>query len=165
MNEYICLKLSLVSEIVAEIPLLQMMQEDQTDESDVENFTAQQSSIMASLAFIGADDSRFLMQHSISLSFCLLCLIDNDGRPRLGGSVVTESGSRGTVCKINVHGKLMVQMEAEGCSGEVRKLSLLTLRSSGPAQRFRLDRLTSRNEDAVRVAASLFTLVAKDFRC
>ncbi len=60
LNEYMCLKLSLVTEIVAEIPLLQMMQQEGLDDRDVENFTHQQSSIVASLALIGADDSRYV---------------------------------------------------------------------------------------------------------
>ncbi len=59
LNEYVCLKLSLVNEIVAEIPLLQMMQEEGLDERDGENFTQQQSSIVASLALIGTDDARY----------------------------------------------------------------------------------------------------------
>ncbi len=92
-------------------------------------------------------------------------------RPRLGGAVVTDTGCRGTVSKINVHGKLMVQMEGEEeeeegglATSEVRKLSLLSVRSAGPAVRFRIDRFMGKNEDAVRIAASLFSLVAQDFR-
>lgn len=133
INEYVCLKLSLVNEIVAEIPILQM----QLDEKEVENFTLQQSSIMASLALIGGFDHR----------------------PRLGGMVINESGEKGVVCKINVHGKLLVQILD---SNETKKIPLVSLRNH-VERPFRLDKFT-RSEDAVRVAISLFSLVAQDFR-
>lgn len=75
LNEYTCLKLSLVSEIVAEIPLLQMMQEEQSDEKDGESFTQQQSAIMAALSFIGSDDSRcFIIDQSRTQYFVLILL-------------------------------------------------------------------------------------------
>ncbi len=73
---------------------------------------------------------------------------------------MTESGSRGTVCKISGHGKLLVQMEDE----EIRKHSLLSLRSSGSSHKFRLERFMGKNDDALRTAAALFSLVAQDFR-
>lgn len=82
INESACLKLSLVHEIVAEIPTLPIQDKEHED------FLAQQSSIMASLALIGGLDSR----------------------PRLGGLVRTENGSKGTVCKIDSQGKLHVQV-------------------------------------------------------
>ena len=80
INEYMCLKLSLVNEIVAEIPLLQMQLPNETDvcyaaagegggaagggggygtsPPSTENFICQQSSIMACLALIGGFDPR-----------------------------------------------------------------------------------------------------------
>ena len=98
INEYACLKLSLVSEIVAEIPLLQMMQQldddggvdgdHHRDGGGRSNFTQQQSSIMACLALIGGFDAR----------------------PRLGGTVVTDSGIGGVVAKISPRGKLVLQV-------------------------------------------------------
>ena len=45
INEFICLKMSLVNEIISEIAILQM----QLQEGDGENFTAQQSAIISSL--------------------------------------------------------------------------------------------------------------------
>ena len=93
---------SLVTEIVAEIPILQMQLEGnggggKEAEEDgptsagggrTDDFTAQQSSIVASLALIGGFDAR----------------------PRLGGLVSTPDASRGVVCRIGARGKLLVQV-------------------------------------------------------
>ena len=94
INEYICLKMNLVNEIVSEIPILQM----QLAEGDGENFTAQQSAIISSLSIIGGFDSR----------------------PRLGGLVTTEDGASAVICGINVHGKVMVQTP----DGDMKRLPL-----------------------------------------
>ena len=94
INEYICLKMNLVNEIVSEIPILQM----QLAEGDGENFTAQQSAIISSLSIIGGFDSR----------------------PRLGGKVNTEEGGSGIICGINVHGKVVVQTT----EGDLRRMPL-----------------------------------------
>ena len=94
INEYICLKMNLVNEIVSEIPILQM----QLAEGDGENFTAQQSAIISSLSIIGGFDCR----------------------PRLGGMVTTEEGHSAIICGINVHGKVVVQ----GPEGDVRRMPL-----------------------------------------
>ena len=98
VNDYACLKLSLVTEIVAEIPILQMQLEGSGGGKEAEetaggggrtdDFTAQQSSIVASLALIGGFDAR----------------------PRLGGLVSTPDASRGVVCRIGARGKLLVQV-------------------------------------------------------
>ena len=145
LNEYVCLKLSLVNEIVAEIPILQMqLDEDDDCGGGRDSFTPQQSSIMASLSLIGGFDAR----------------------PRLGGTVVANAGSadsaaaRGVVCKINAHGKLLVQM----AGGGVRKLALQSVRAAhDDSPPFRLDKFR-RNDDAVRIAMALFGLVAQDFK-
>lgn len=60
INEYLCLKLSLANEIVAEIPILQMQLEEDDDEEEEESFTVQQSSIMAALGLIGGFDDRYV---------------------------------------------------------------------------------------------------------
>ena len=100
VNDYACLKLSLVTEIVADIPILQMQLEGSggggkeaeedglTSAGRTDDFTAQQSSIVASLALIGGFDAR----------------------PRLGGLVSTPDASRGVVCRIGARGKLLVQV-------------------------------------------------------
>lgn len=72
---------------------------------DGENFTVQQSSIMASLALIGGFDSR----------------------ARLGGTIVTEAGLRGVVSKIGVHGKLVVQLHD---TNDVKKIPLTVVHPS-----------------------------------
>ena len=69
INEYICLKMSFVNEIITEIPILQM----QLNEGDGENFTAQQASIISCLSLIGGFDSR----------------------PRIGGLVNSEDSAAG----------------------------------------------------------------------
>ena len=100
INEYMCLKLSLVNEIVAEIPLLQMQLPNETDgltsSPSVENFIGQQSSIMACLALIGGYDLR----------------------PRLGGTMVhLDTGALGVVRKITaMSGKLQLQMLDGKCA-------------------------------------------------
>ncbi|QQP57480.1 Uncharacterized protein FKW44_002489, partial [Caligus rogercresseyi] len=100
INEYICLKLSLVNEIVSEIPILQM----QLDDCEQDKFTLQQSAIMASLALIGGFDSR----------------------PRFGGSVrLIECGSKATITGINLNGKISVQL-----SNEIRKVPLSKIQNS-----------------------------------
>jgi hypothetical protein len=78
-----------VNEIVAEIPILQMQLPEEKDPACncgrfSENFTGQQSAIMASLSLIGGFDPR----------------------PRLG-SVLTDGG---VVKKIDKKGKLVVQV-------------------------------------------------------
>ena len=83
INEYICLKMSFVNEIITEIPILQM----QLNEGDGENFTAQQSSVISCLSLIGGFDSR----------------------PRIGGKVILDDGNTGIICGINYHGKIMIQ--------------------------------------------------------
>ena len=83
INEYISLKLSLIHEIVAEIPILQMQLLPE-DREGLESFTTQQSAIIASLCLIGGFDPR----------------------PRLGGSLVLEPGMRGTVSRIDGRGIL-----------------------------------------------------------
>ena len=57
LNDFICLKLSLIHEIVAEIPILQMQLVPE-DREGLESFTSQQSAIVASLSFIGGFDPR-----------------------------------------------------------------------------------------------------------
>ena len=57
INDFISLKLSLIHEIVAEIPILQMQLVPE-DREGLESFTAQQSSIIASLSLIGGFDPR-----------------------------------------------------------------------------------------------------------
>ena len=145
INDYACLKLSLVSEIVAEIPILQMQLEGGKAPTDLEDtstggrddFTAQQSSIVASLALIGGFDAR----------------------PRLGGLVSTPDAGKGVVCRINARGKLLVQLLE---TNELKKLPLQLLRRQDD-RHFRLDKFV-RSEDAVRIATSLFTLISQDFR-
>ena len=92
-----------VNEIVAEIPILQMQLPEEKDPACncgrySENFTGQQSSIMASLALIGGFDPR----------------------PRLGA--VLNDGS--VVKKIDKKGKLVVQMSDHR---ETRKVSMMLL--------------------------------------
>jgi E3 ubiquitin-protein ligase HERC2 len=110
INDYICLKMSLVNEIVSEIPILQM----QLEEGDVENFTAQQSAIISSLSLMGGFDPR----------------------PRLGGAVVTDEGANGIICGINVHGKVVIQNREDG---EVKKLPLAIVATNVQDQ-FQLDK-------------------------
>ena len=144
INEYMCLKLSLVNEIVAEIPLLQMQLPNETDicpsgNSD-SNFISQQSSIMACLALIGGFDPR----------------------PRLGGSVMhLESGQIGVVRKMNVNGRLVMQMlESE----MTRKLPLTAAVSQNEANlEFHLD-MFAKTEDGLIIAKALFGLISQDFR-
>ena len=167
INEFICLKLSLINEIVSEIPILQMqLPDEQIDNYHTEavgnlnskgcldNFLLQQSSIMASLALIG----------------------DFDSRPRLGGVVAlpSEGSSLGVVTKINIHGKMLIQLLAENdveekgsfqnLSDAIRKLPLTATASpSGTGLRFQIESFLQ-NEDAVKTATSLFGLAAQDFR-
>ena len=152
INDYACLKLSLVNEIVAEIPILQMQLEgsgrnreaastadpEETSTGGRDDFTAQQSSIVASLALIGGFDAR----------------------PRLGGLVSTpDAAGKGVVCRINVRGKLLVQLLE---TNELKKLPLQLLRRQDD-RHFRLEKFV-RSEDAIRIATSLFTLISQDFR-
>ena len=145
VNDYACLKLSLVNEIVAEIPILQM-QLDGGRSMDLEetstgggrdDFTAQQSSIVASLALIGGFDAR----------------------PRLGGLVSTPDAGKGVVCRISARGKLLVQLLE---TNVLKKLPLQLLRRQDD-RHFRLEKFV-RSEDAIRIATSLFTLISQDFR-
>ena len=169
INEYICLKLSLINEIVSEIPILQMQLPDEqidnyhncavgvggvsTSKGCLDNFLLQQSSIMASLALIG----------------------DFDPRPRLGGMVLlpADNSSVGVVTRINAHGKLLVQVlednnaedkgSCRNLTDHIKKLPLTSTVPCGMGLRFQLESFL-RSEDAVRVATSLFGLVAQDFR-
>ncbi|XP_040568701.2 LOW QUALITY PROTEIN: E3 ubiquitin-protein ligase HERC2-like [Lepeophtheirus salmonis] len=135
INDYICLKLSLVHEIVSEIPILQM----QLDESEQDKFTLQQSAIMASLAVMGGFDLR----------------------PRLGGTVrLVECGSKATITGINLSGKICVQVTE---SYETRKVPLSKIQNYDMSQ-FHLEKFTNRCEDAIRIATSLFVLSVQDFR-
>lgn len=78
------------------------------------------------------------------------------------------AAQRAVVKRINVHGKLLVQsLGASAASAEdaapVRKVPLVSLQpaqQSGAEAPFRLDKFT-RNEDSVRVATSIFSLVAQ----
>ena len=90
--------MSLVNEIISEIAILQM----QLQEGDGENFTAQQSAIISSLSLIGGFDPR----------------------PRLGGQVVCDDAQTGTICGINVHGKVVIQM----FSGELKRMTLSSIK-------------------------------------
>ena len=92
INEYICLKMSFVNEIITEIPILQM----QLNEGDGENFTAQQSSIISCLSLIGGFDTR----------------------PRIGGKVTLDDGRSGIICGVNYHGKILIQ-QADGVQKKV----------------------------------------------
>ena len=119
----------------------------------LDNFLLQQSSIMASLALIG----------------------DFDPRPRIGGKVLlpNESSSVGVITKINMHGKLLIQLLEDtsgeekvhtgNLTGQVRKLPLTVIVPCGLAKRFQLESFL-RSEDAVRIATSLFGLASQDFR-
>ena len=98
INEFICLKMSLVNEIISEIAILQMQLQD----GDGENFTAQQAAIISSLSLIGGFDPR----------------------PRLGGQVVCDETQPGVICGVNVHGKVLLQTAA----GEVRRVPLSTVK-------------------------------------
>ena len=91
-----------VNEIVAEIPILQMQLPEEKDPACncgrySENFTSQQSAIMASLALIGGFDQR----------------------PRLG-AVLADGG---VVKKIDKKGKLVVQLNEHR---ETRKVSIMS---------------------------------------
>ena len=157
----------MINEIVSEIPILQMQLPDEqidnyhncevgglSSKGCLDNFLLQQSSIMASLALIG----------------------DFDPRPRLGGmvSLANENSSVGIVTKINVHGKLLVQMLEDSSNiddkmsyrtmaDHIRKLPLTTTIPCGVGKRFQLEPFL-RSEDAVKIASSLFGLTAQDFR-
>ena len=98
INEFICLKMSLVNEIISEIAILQM----QLQEGDGENFTAQQSAIISSLSLIGGFDCR----------------------PRLGGQIFSDDNQPGIICGINVHGKVVIQLH----TGEVKRVQLASLK-------------------------------------
>jgi hypothetical protein len=104
INALISLKLSHVREIITEIPILQMMHNQEG-----ENFTAQQSAVISCLALIGGFD----------------------GRPRIGGLVSLEEGgsgggssaattARAVVCGITRHGKLAVQLLGDSRQRKVR---------------------------------------------
>jgi hypothetical protein len=136
INDFICLKLSLISEIVAEIPILQM-QLMAEEPGEGENFLLQQSSIVASLSVIGGFDSR----------------------PYLGGHVISDGGARGVVCRIGPRGRLLVQMLKDNC---LRKMPFFALQSMC-GNSFRISQFT-KHEDALRVATSLLSLLAQDFR-
>ena len=132
INEFICLKMSLVNEIISEIAILQM----QLQEGDGENFTAQQSAIISSLSLIGGFDPR----------------------PRLGGQVVCDDAQTGTICGINVHGKVVIQM----FSGELKRMTLSSIKHKSDDS-FQLDKF-SINEDSLHIWTSLFYLSAQDFK-
>lgn len=141
INEYICLKLSLIHEIVAEIPILQMQLLPE-DREGLESFTAQQSAIIASLCLVGGFDPR----------------------PRLGGTIILDSGLRGVVSRVDSRGKLVVQL----CdNNEVRKVPLTTVICARPSVEvglpFQLEAFAC-HEDAMRIATSLFSLLSQDFR-
>ncbi len=181
INEYVALKLSLVSELVAEIPQLQMQLEATGDHSgdgdeqrdDCENFTLQQSGIVASLALIGGADTRPRLGGTVMIVPESTSYQHGGGENRVSGVVGT-----GDVCvirRISARGKLVVQMLE---TKEVRRLPLSSLRpaavtsatsvpltaeNSSYSSSFRLDRFM-RSDDALRVATSLFALLAQDFR-
>ena len=98
INEFVCLKMSLVNEIISEIAILQM----QLQEGDGENFTAQQSAIISSLSLIGGFDPR----------------------PRLGGHVLCDENQSGVICGINIHGKVLVQMT----TGDLKRMTLSSIK-------------------------------------
>ena len=138
MNDFICLKLSLIHEIVAEIPILQM-QLIPEDREGLESFTSQQSSIIASLSLIGGFDPR----------------------PRLGGSITLDTGLRGVVSRIDSRGKVLAQIFD---SNEIKKVSLNCVLNSMTVDRPFQAEIFLQHEDSVRVATSLFSLLAQDFR-
>ena len=99
INEFICLKMSLLNEIISEIAGLQMT----LQEGDGENFTAQQSAIISSLSLIGGFDPR----------------------PRLGGRVTSdESALSGVICGINVSGKVVIQTGP----GDLRRIPVTSIK-------------------------------------
>ena len=140
INEYICLKMSFVNEIITEIPILQMQL---TDGDEGENFTCQQSSVISCLSLIGGFDSR----------------------PRIGGLIRLEDSSGGSnassaavVCGVSRHGKLAIQL-ADGRQRKFPISCVSPVRSLG----FSLDKF-SLNEDSVQIWTSLFYLASQDFR-
>jgi E3 ubiquitin-protein ligase HERC2 len=141
INEYICLKMSFVNEIITEIPILQMQL---ADGDDGENFTGQQSSIISCLSLIGGFDSR----------------------PRIGGLVKLDDGNVGgstaaaaaVVCGVSRHGKLAIQIK-DGRQRKVPISCVSPVRSLG----FSLEKF-SLNEDSVQIWTSLFYLASQDFR-
>ena len=136
INEFVCLKMSLVQEIVSEIAGLQM-QLDQDGEA-VENFTAQQSAIISSLSLIGGLDTR----------------------PRLGGRVNCDDGLAGVICGISAHGKVVVQA---GPAGQLRRLALAQVSPRLDTEQFQLEKF-SVTEDSLHIWTSLFYLAAQDFK-
>ena len=110
------------------------------DREGLESFTTQQSSIIASLSLIGGFDPR----------------------PRLGGTILLDSGLKGVISRIDSRGKVLAQMFD---TNEVKKVPLTcVLNPVGAVPRpFQLD-VFSRHEDAVSIATSLFSLLAQDFR-
>ncbi len=130
---------SLIHEIVAEIPILQMQLVPE-DREGLESFTSQQSSIIASLSLIGGFDSR----------------------PRLGGLVTLDSGFKGVISRIDSRGKIFAQMLD---SNETKKVALTAILNSRPEPRtnFHLEKFLL-HEDSVRVATSLFNLLSQDFK-
>ena len=102
------------------------------DREGLESFTTQQSSIIASLSLIGGFDPR----------------------PRLGGTILLDSGLKGIISRIDSRGKVLAQIFD---TNEVKKVPLTcVLNSLGPVEKpFLLD-VFSRHEDAVSIATSLF---------
>ena len=166
INEFICLKLSLINEIVSEIPILQM----QLPDEQIDNF--HNCSTTGGLSSKGCLDNFLLQQSSIMASLALIG--DFDPRPRLGGRVLlsNENSNVGVITKINDHGKLLIQIlednseEKVPCrndSDNIRKLPLTATLPSGMGLEFQLESFL-RSDDAVRVSTSLFGLAAQDFR-
>ena len=97
INEFICLKMAFVNEIITEIPILQM----QMNEWEEPAATA------GGAAASGSGETNFTAQQAAVIS-CLSLIGGFDPRPRIGGRVQTEDGGRGVVAGINYQVKQAV---------------------------------------------------------
>jgi len=136
INEFICVKMNFVNEIITEIPILQLLQQEEEGDSS-DNYTGQQASIISCLSLIGGFDSR----------------------PRIGGKVCIEDGGRtGVIAGINYHGKITIQYD----DGSVKRVPISGVNPAADGH-FSMDKF-SVNEETLHIWTSLFYLASQDFR-
>ena len=109
LNTFLAAKLSLASDLLSDGPLFHI----QMNENGGENSLSIQQTVMAALIVVGGLDSR----------------------PRIGGLVEVD-GQVGTICKLTLHSKLIVQMHETGAR---KKVSFVGIKSL--TQKFHLDRM------------------------
>uniref|UniRef100_T1IYS2 HECT-type E3 ubiquitin transferase n=1 Tax=Strigamia maritima TaxID=126957 RepID=T1IYS2_STRMM len=127
INDYLCSKLTLIPEIILEHPVLLSQQAEHESQETM----LQIASVVAALSVIGGVD----------------------GRPRLGGHVITDDSSKGTVAKISNTGKLTVQC----CDMQmIKKYFLQQLQPITPVE-FHIDKMPS-DDHMLQVWTALVSL-------